>query len=175
MESEYYFKYTRTLEFFENDELFYKIDYTNFMDFLLAIQGKKNITKILYVGHNYDDIEKLLNFSISLPTNIKIFIIICGDWWYWDFYPESQKFVTKNIFYYDNIKYIVCTDYKTLGSFLNINLDNFQQNIISFDMHSCYDKCIIPFNNSPINKILVSGDCHQDWYPERHYLLKFNN
>lgn len=172
-----YFKYTRSLEYFHNDELFKTININPlvFDKFLEEKKKNKNIIKILYFVYDTTEVEKIIKLSVSLPSNIKIFVVSFSDWWHNENYPSSLEFFIKNVFYYDNIRYIVCTDYKTLGSFLNINMEKYKKNIISWDMHNCYDKCIIPINNNPINKILISGNISNLGYPERYQLLKFNN
>jgi hypothetical protein len=62
-----------------------------------------------------------------------------------------------------------------LGFFLNKNLEEYKKNVISWDMHNCYDNCFVKLNKNPINKILVSGCIVDNCYPERNKLINFNN
>ncbi len=105
---------------------------------------------------------------------IKIFCLTVNDWWCNPINPGFDEY-NLNAFYYSRIRYVVCTDYKTLGFFLNKNLEIYKNNILSWDMHSCYDNCFVKLNNDPINKILVSGDMSEIGYPERFKLSNFNN
>jgi hypothetical protein len=106
---------------------------------------------------------------------IKIFCFNFCDWWYNTGLSLDNYFYITNAFYYSRIRYIQCTDYKTLGHFLNKNLEQHKTNIISWDMHNCYDKCFVDFNTNPIKKILVSGAVSEYGYPERFKLLNFKN
>ena len=184
-----YFKYTRSLEYFENDNLFTTLN-LNFMEFKNFLKKNKNtntLTKILYYGPAADEMNKIMKFSDNLSPMIKIFCVSFCDWWYnpglEGSHPELHSYIT-NAFYYSRIKYIVCTDYKTLGFFLNKNLEEYKKNIISWNMHNCYNNCFVKLNNNPINKILVSGAINYfdyngvlnlSGYPERAKLITFNN
>ena len=174
-----YFKYTRSIEPFKNDNLFtfLKINFRQFMNFLKKIKNTNTLTKILYYG-NPKERNKVIKFSDNLSPMIKIFCIQSCDWWCNQGLevtnPQLHSYIT-NAFYYSRIRYIVCTDYKTLGFFLNKNLEEYKKNIISWDIHNCYDNCFVKLNNNPINKILVSGAISDYCYPERSKLLNFNN
>jgi hypothetical protein len=174
-----YFKYTRSLEPFKNDNLFTYLN-INFMEFKNFLKKNKNtntLTKILYYGDAID-LNKIMKFSDNLSPMIKIFCVSFCDWWcnpgLEGSHPELHSYIT-NAFYYSRIRYIVCTDYKTLGFFLNKNLEEYKKNIISWGMHNCYNNCFVKLNNNPINKILVSGAISDSCYPERSKLLNFNN
>jgi hypothetical protein len=175
-----YFKYTRSIEPFENDNLFQclKITSEEFIKFLKKIQYTGTLTKIVYNLINFKDGNKIIKFSDYLSPMIKIFCINCCDWWCNPgleiLHPETY-FYNLNAFYYNRIRYIVCTDYKTLGFFLNKNLEEYKKNIISWDIHNCYNNCFVNLNNNPINKILVSGCICDKGYPERFKLINFNN
>jgi hypothetical protein len=184
-----YFKYTRSIEPFENDDLFECLKFTNkeFMNFLKKIRYTRTLTKILYNIVDIKHAVEIIKISDYLSPMIKIYCTVYGDWWCnpgLDISHPEFHFYNLNAFYYSRIRYIVCTDYKTLGFFLNKNLEEYKKNIISWDMHNCYDNCFVTLNNSPINKILVSGainyfdyngvECFNG-YPERAKLIKFNN
>jgi hypothetical protein len=185
-----YFKYTRSIEPFENDNLFQYLNFTSeeFIEFLKKIRYTGTLTKIVYYIGNLKDGNKIIKFSDYLSPMIKIFCTAgVYDWWCTPgleiSYPETY-FYNLNAFCYSRIRYIVCTDYKTLGFFLNKNLEEYKKNIISWDIHNCYDDCFVNLNNNPINKILVSGainyfdyngvECFNG-YPERTKLINFNN
>jgi hypothetical protein len=175
-----YFKYTRSIEPFENDDLFECLKFTNkeFINFLKKIQYTETLTKILYNVVDIKDAVEIIKFSDYLSPMIKIYCNVFSDWWCnpgLDISHPEFNFYNLNAFYYSRIRYIVCTDYKTLGFFLNKNLEEYKKNIISWDMHNCYDNCFVTLNNNPINKILVSGSIHCTAYPERHKLINFNN
>lgn len=175
-----YFKYTRSIESFQNDDLFEYLNMTTdkFIDFLQKIQNTQTLTKILYNRDDFQDMNKIIKMSDCLSPMIKIFCFGFSDWWVNQNLnisdPHTYFYIT-NAFYYSRIRYIVCTDYKTLGFFLNKNLEEYQTNIISWDVHNCYDNCFVNLNYNPINKILVSGDTWQYGYPDRYKLLNFNN
>jgi hypothetical protein len=176
-----YFKYTRSIEPFENDELF---EYLNirpeiFFEFLKKIQYTDKITKILCYSPNLKIINDIIKFSDYLSPMIKIFCVNFCDWWC---NPDLEisnpecHFYNLNAFYYSRIRYVVSiSDYKKLGYFLNKDLEEYKKNIICWDIHNCYDSCFVNLNNNPINKILVSGCIHNIGYPERYNLTKFNN
>jgi hypothetical protein len=175
-----YFKYTRSIEHFENDDLFKCLHFSNeeFIEFLNKIRYTGTPTKILYFVYSDSDGLKdsinIIKYSEYLSPMIKIFCLAVNDWWC---HPTPTIFDEYNLnaFYYSRIRYVVCTDYKTLGFFLNKNLEKYKKNILSWDMHSCYDNCFIKLNDNPINKILVSGHVSRWNYWERFKLSKFNN
>ena len=103
-----------------------------------------------------------------------------NDWWVWwnskgKIQKKESNFYNLNAFRYSRIRYIVCTDYKTLEFFLNKTLEKYKKNILSWDLHNCYDNCFVKLNDNPINKILVSGFISKFCYPERFKLSNFNN
>ncbi len=171
-----YFKYTRSIEHFENDNLFQclKIKSKEFIEFLKKNRYTATPIKILYFIHNLNDSINIIIYSEYLSPMIKIFCLAVNDWWCNPINPGFDEY-NLNAFYYSRIRYVVCTDYKTLGFFLNKNLEIYKNNILSWDMHSCYDNCFVKLNNDPINKILVSGDMSEIGYPERFKLSNFNN
>jgi len=177
-----YFKLNRSIEPFENDDLFKFLDLTRaqFIKFLKNIKCEEGtLTKILFNGYDFIYMNKIIKMSVNLPPTIKIFCVSFCDWW--DHSPDLKinqpdyHFYITNAFYYGSIRYIVSANYKTLGFFLNKNLEQYKKNIISWDMHSCYDNCFVNFNTNPIKKILVSGACAEYYYPERFKLLNFKN
>jgi hypothetical protein len=175
-----YFKYTRSIEPFQNDDLFKFLNITSkeFINFLEKIQYTGTLTKILYAGLHFKDVNKIIQLSPYLSPKIKIFCFNFADWWVNPGFEISNPevyFYNLNSFYYDRISYVVCTDYKTLGFFLNKDLTKYKKNITSWDMHNCYDNCFVNLNNNPINKILLSGTIDYNCYPERYKLMKFNN
>jgi hypothetical protein len=175
-----YFKYTRSIEHFKNDNLFQhlKITTEEFINFLKKIQYTGTLTKILYYVENFKDANKIIKFSDNLSPWIKIFYVAFHDWWCnpgLEISNPEVYFYNLNAFKYSRIRYIACTDYKTLGFFLNKNLEEYKKNIISWDLHNCYDNCIVRLNNNPINKILVSGCISSVAYPERFKIVNFNN
>lgn len=176
-----YFKYTRSIQHFENDDLFEYLDLSpeHFFDFLKKIQHTRTLTKILYFISGFDTMKELMNFSVHLSPMITIYCVGFCDWWCYPALEIEKPFVhfySMNAFCYSRIRYIVpVTDYKKLGFFLNKDLEEYKKNIICWDMHNCYDNCFVNFNNNPINKVLVSGAISQGCYPERTKLLNFNN
>lgn len=177
-----YFKYSRSIEHFENDNLFETLIITpeEFMNFLKKIQYTGTLTKILYYVTDFNIMQEIINFSDYLSPMIKIFCISCNDWWCnpgLEIECPAAYFYNLNAFrHYSRIRHIICvSDYKKLGFFLNKNLEEYKKNIISWDIHNCYDNCFVNFNNNPINNILVSGAISECGYPERSKLIKFNN
>ena len=178
-----YFKYTRSIEHFENDDLFefLKITSKEFIDFLEQIKHTKTPIKILYYVWSFNEAMKILKLSDSLSPNIKIFCSGWHDWWRpargdpFDAPPRKADEYILNAFRYNRIKYVVYSDYKTLGSFLNIDLEKYKENIVSWNYLPCYENSVVKLNDNPINKILVSGTISAACYPERYKLSKFDN
>jgi hypothetical protein len=175
-----YFKYTKSLEPFKNDNLFkhLKVTFHGFIKFLNNIKSTKTLIKILYYENSAKKTNRIIKISNKLSPMIKIFCIHPCDWWYTPGLENTNPTLCSyilNAFYYSRIRYIVCSDYKTLGLFLNKNLEEYKKNIISWDMHNCYNNCFVKLNNNPINKILVSGAISDCCYPERSKLMNFNN
>jgi hypothetical protein len=178
-----YFKLSRTLEFFKNDNKFiYKPveDFNKLFKFLDSLINTKTKTTIVLYYNTYSKLMDLLNYSDKISNNITIIPVQCRDWWFNSGYIKNKKKYKSNIynqkvFKNNKFKHIIDIDYKTLGTFLNQNLENYKYNIIKWRLHNCYDSCFIEFNNNPINKVLVSGDLHREAYPERYKMKKFNN
>jgi hypothetical protein len=176
-----YFKYTRSIEPFENDDLFEFLNITRdeFLNFLEKNKYTGTLTKILFNEYDFKYMNKIIQMSDQLSPMIKIFCVNFCDWWDDNTnlkinHPDVHFYIS-NAFYYSRIRYIVCTNYKTLGFFLNKNLEQYKRNIISWDLHNCYDSSFVNFNYYPLNKILVSGAISLYSYPERSKLINFNN
>ena len=174
-----YFKWDRPLQFFKNDNMFEykKMTYKKIFSFLNEIKNTKNKTYILFFNDkNYVNQYKLLEYSKELNKNITIIPLGSSDWWFNTTYPgrKYNKYI-QNVFKYDRLKYVLETDIKILGEFLNQDLKKYKHNIIQFALHNCYDYCFVKFNDNPINKILVSGSLAQHSYPERKYITRFKN
>jgi hypothetical protein len=181
-----YFKMSRVLYFFKNDDTFiYKPveDYNDLFNFLDSLINTKTKTVIVLFYKNdypYPRLMNLLNYSDKISSNITIIPVQSRDWWYNSSYIKNKKKYQSNIynqivFKNNKFKHVIDIDYKTLGNFLNQNLEKYKHNIISWAMHSCYDSCFIKFNKNPINKVLVSGSVTMDAYPERYKMKQFNN
>jgi hypothetical protein len=181
--SDGYFKVSRTFYFFKNDNKFiYKPveGFNGLFKFLDSLINTKTKTIIVLYYNNCFKLMDLLNYSDKISNNITIIPVQLRDWWFnSDYINNKKKFMlnnyNQNVFKNNKFKQVTDVDYKTLGIFLNQNLEKYKSNIVSLSLHSCYDKCFIEFNNNPINKILVSGSLYQEAYPERYKMKKFKN
>ena len=178
--TEGYFKYTRPLELFKNDSIFEykKMNFEDFLIFLNNIKLSKTQIYILYFNtrsnESINQRIKLLKISKNISKNINIILCSPFDWWYNKNRTNNYNFYVQNAFKSNRFKYIIDINYKTLGFFLNQNLDKYKNNIIQWKAHNCYNKCFVKFNSNPIEKILISGALGYAYY-ERKYLLKFKN
>ena len=181
--SDGYFKMSRTLYFFKNDNKFiYKPveDFNKLFKFLDSLINTKTKTIIVLYYNTYSKLMDLLNYSDKISNNITIIPVQLRDWWFNSSYIKNKKkFMINNynqkVFKNNKFKHVIDINYKTLGVFLNQNLEKYKSNIVNLSLHSCYDSCFIKFNNNPINKVLVSGSSNKEPYPERYKMKQFNN
>ena len=184
--------HNRPFEFFKHDPLFkYKkiTDLEEIKNFLSKIDKfKKHSIVLLFIscgknGRTRKSITKyyilcsLLEFAENL-NKITIIPSIDFDYWYnsWNFVTNPYyKYFNLNIFKYNTFKYLCPIDYKKLGYVLDQDTYKYQNNIIEWAPHSCYQSCIKDINYDPINLILVSGQVRRVHYPEREKILNFEN
>jgi hypothetical protein len=56
----------------------------------------------------------------------------------------------------------------------SIPISKYKDNFICFQYNYYYDGIIVEFNDKPLNRVSLSGNCLQENYPERYYLKSLN-
>jgi hypothetical protein len=139
--------------------------------------NNSNTKIIIYFDIKMDSYHvNVLNFIQNNENYSKIYFIVF-DWWKVNFPGhDEQNYVISNIFKANNYKVItIAYDIEQLNKFHGADFNEYKNNIIHFNFNSAYDLAFSPFNNNPIEKILVSGQIYEIHYPERSKMLLMDN
>lgn len=164
---------------FKTDKRFIYIDFDTIdqvTEFILLKKFNKHVMIIFYMYTNHQKITRYLSnllISSTLDDILAKIVIFTNDYWY-HLLPEPDMCL-KDLFTPKNhylVTFADCQD--QLNFFHNRNYDCYYNKIIYNNIWTSYNESFVDFNNTPINKVAVSGTISKH-YPERYTFLNYDN